>query len=367
MQNLILSLLILSLFFLKECTSQRLVPSIYVFGDSLTDAGNNPMYSPARAFYRPYGVNFPSPSPTGRFTDGKTFPDIIAEYLGLEYPQAYGKNSTWSEDGYTYASAGCGILQETGKRLFCKSLDKQIKSFEDTIMRDKLESRRYPNPADLREHLSNSLFIVWAGSNDYLLNYFMKPNPPQSPQEFAQLLIDTLSANLKKLHDLGARKILVLEVGPLGCLPVYKLKEGHDEKWCHEGHNSNAMLFNQGLATMIQNLVSTYPDSLYTLGKIYDVSNDAYVNPEKYGLRNVSHSCCKIERQFVNKPSCIRNSTPCPNAHEYLFFDGAHPTEASFQILAAPCTFGSNVCVPYNIQQLVHLQPNSPNHLHSEA
>lgn len=41
----------------------------------------------------------------------------------------------------------------------------------------------------------------------------------------------------------------------------------------------------------------------------------------------------------------------CPNAHEYIFFDGAHPnTEASFQIFAAPCNSGSDVCVPYNIQ-----------------
>ncbi|KMT07270.1 hypothetical protein BVRB_6g149000 [Beta vulgaris subsp. vulgaris] len=348
--------------FSRECSSEPLVPALYVFGDSLSDAGNNnhiPL-TIARANYRPYGINF-SEGITGRFSNGRTFADLIAEYLGLpNYPLAYRRDPR-SETGYTYASGGCGILPETGLGSGCVPLDQQLIFFEETISKELRPS--FGNPADLSQHLASSIFLVWVGSNDYLLNYFN--TPVQSPQVFAQILIDGLSDKLKRLHELGARKFLVLEIGPLGCIPAYRKNGGHDETWCDDDKNSNAKMFNDRLGPMIQALTPTYSDSYFTRGNIYDLSDDAFKNPVKYGLTNVHSSCCTtVPGQIFNNIVCrvlLPWQFPCRNAHEYLFFDGAHPTEASYQILAPPCFNGSDVCVPYNIQQLAQLPTNSAN------
>ncbi|KAL2899086.1 hypothetical protein RDABS01_024168 [Bienertia sinuspersici] len=350
------SLLILSPFFSKECSSQEPLPqapAVYVFGDSLLDAGNNNNHTLfAKANYRPYGINFPTGRATGRFTDGKTFADFIAGYLGLPFPIAYrGKRDTILQTGYTYASGGCGILPRTGINLGCLSMDRQLELFQET--KDKELTPFYQS--ELSEYLADSIFIVWAGSNDYLLNYFRGRTPDfyNKSEEFAQHLVDGLSDKLKILHDKGARKIVVLELGPLGCLPVYRKNNNENATWCDESKNVNATMFNARLAPMIQDLTSAYPDSYFTLGKLYDLSDDVFKHPSNYG------------KVWGNLP-CFPLLKPCSNPEEYLFWDGAHPTQASHQLLATPCFSGSDVCVPNNIQQLVQLKAKTAS-LHTAA
>jgi len=54
------------------------VPCLFIFGDSLSDSGNNNnLATDAKVNYRPYGIDFPA-GPTGRFTNGRTSVDIIS-------------------------------------------------------------------------------------------------------------------------------------------------------------------------------------------------------------------------------------------------------------------------------------------------
>ena len=54
----------------------------FVFGDSLTEVGNNNhlQYSLARSDYPWYGIDFSGRQATGRFTNGRTIGDIICIY-----------------------------------------------------------------------------------------------------------------------------------------------------------------------------------------------------------------------------------------------------------------------------------------------
>lgn len=53
------------------------VPCYFVFGDSLADNGNNNgLKTQAKVNYLPYGIDFRD-GPTGRFTNGRNFADII--------------------------------------------------------------------------------------------------------------------------------------------------------------------------------------------------------------------------------------------------------------------------------------------------
>ena len=54
-------------------------PVTYIFGDSLTDVGNNNFlqYSLAKSNYPWYGIDYSGGQATGRFTNGRTIGDII--------------------------------------------------------------------------------------------------------------------------------------------------------------------------------------------------------------------------------------------------------------------------------------------------
>jgi len=75
---LFLSLLYLALNCKQQCVhGESQVPCLFIFGDSLSDNGNNNnLPTTTKTNYRPYGVDFPL-GPTGRFTNGQTSIDLI--------------------------------------------------------------------------------------------------------------------------------------------------------------------------------------------------------------------------------------------------------------------------------------------------
>lgn len=53
--------------------------AFFVFGDSLVDSGNNNyLATTARADSPPYGIDYPTGRPTGRFSNGLNIPDFIS-------------------------------------------------------------------------------------------------------------------------------------------------------------------------------------------------------------------------------------------------------------------------------------------------
>ncbi|XP_039006317.1 GDSL esterase/lipase At1g29660-like [Hibiscus syriacus] len=72
---------------LNLCLRVRVAPQVpryFIFGDSLVNNGNNNRLSSlARVNYLPYGIDFPN-GPTGRFSNGKTTVDVIAQLLGFD-------------------------------------------------------------------------------------------------------------------------------------------------------------------------------------------------------------------------------------------------------------------------------------------
>lgn len=69
-----------------------------VFGDSLVDNGNNDfLATTARADNYPYGIDFPTHRPTGRFSNGLNIPDLISKlFLILQ------ENNTQRYQNYIY-------------------------------------------------------------------------------------------------------------------------------------------------------------------------------------------------------------------------------------------------------------------------
>ncbi|KAK8490393.1 hypothetical protein V6N11_083539 [Hibiscus sabdariffa] len=95
------------------------VPCYFIFGDSLSDSGNNnDLATTAKVNYSPYGIDFPE-GHTGRFCNGRTMQDIIVQLLGFQefippFATARGQEIL---KGVNYASGSAGILNESGQQL----------------------------------------------------------------------------------------------------------------------------------------------------------------------------------------------------------------------------------------------------------
>ena len=89
---------------------------------------------------------------------------------------------------------------------------------------------------------------------------------------------------LQRLYDLGARKIVVFELGPIGCIP--SIMRGLRPKGikCDENKNKIVSLFNNELGLMLNNLSLTLQHSHFIIGRAHSLAYDAIINPAKYGM-----------------------------------------------------------------------------------
>uniref|UniRef100_A0A803M6W9 Uncharacterized protein n=1 Tax=Chenopodium quinoa TaxID=63459 RepID=A0A803M6W9_CHEQI len=154
------------------------------------------------------------------------------------------------------------------------------------------------------------------------------------------------------LYNFGARKILVFELGPIGCIPSI-VKSSKLNGKCDENKNEIVNMFNTQLGLLLENLTTTLPDSHFIFGKAHGLGYDAIINPTKYGLRDSSNPCCNTWGNGTL--SCIPAESPCLAPDEHYFWDGYHLTQATYSVIATQCISGFDVCLPMNIQQLVQV------------
>ncbi|PIA63293.1 hypothetical protein AQUCO_00200962v1 [Aquilegia coerulea] len=334
-----------------------LAPALYVFGDSLSDSGNNNFLETiVKVNYTPYGIDFPAGA-TGRFNNGKTMVDFIAESLGLPLVPAYLSLSTADKNnittGLNYASAAAGILPESGTVIGDNlSLDEQVEYFKVTI-RTHLR-RSYRNPIERARYLSKSIFFISIGNNDYINNYLQPDNYRSSqiytPQQFADRLLSHLTLRITNLYLYGARKFVVFNIIRLGCLPaVVDTANPRPTTPCVEDINNLILLYNTKFPRVITSLERTLLGSTFICGDAYNVGR----NSSEAGFTAAQTPCCQVS---TITGQCIPESTPCQDRTQFIFWDGLHTTEVVNNVMAGDCFNGNSSCVPINIQQLVQKQ-----------
>ncbi|MCD9644399.1 hypothetical protein HAX54_032597 [Datura stramonium] len=333
---------------------RTLVPAMFIFGDSLIDNGNNNnLPSFAKANYFPYGIDFDG-GPTGRFSNGYTMVDEIAELLGLPLIPAHSEASgDQMRFGVNYASAAAGILDNTGRNFVGRiPFNQQIKNFENTL--DQITDNL--GAPDVAQGLAKCIFFVGMGSNDYLNNYLM-PNYDTknryNPQQYANLLVQQYTQQLTRLYNLGARKFVIGGVGLMGCIPSILAQSNTNV--CSEEVNQLILPFTNNVKSMLTSLNANLPASKFIYIDIKNLFQDLLTNYRRYGFSVINRGCCGIGRNR-GQITCLPMQTPCPNRDQYIFWDAFHPTEA-VNILFARKAFngGPDDVYPINIQQLASL------------
>ncbi|CAH8389179.1 unnamed protein product [Eruca vesicaria subsp. sativa] len=339
------------------------IPGVYVFGDSLVDAGNNNYlpFSSRKAIYPPNGIDFPKHIPTGRFCNGKNAADVIAEKFGLPLPPPYlslllRKNAREAAavTGVSFASAGAGIFnsddQTTGQAIpLSQQLDHWI-SIHKQLTR-KLGS------SEAQIHISKSLFVIVIGSNDVLdYNRKLELRQKSNPQQYMQSIADKFKEHLKKVHETGKPRLLIFGVAQLGCTPEKREKNTTIYE-CNEEVNMFASLYNEALIKMLQQLKEELQSSMtYSYFDIFNSTQDISSNPARYGLADATSACCGRGKLNAESPCLpLPMVRVCSDRTKYLFWDYyGHPTEAGsrviFDLVSAD---DSQYMFPLSLSQLV--------------
>ncbi|KAA8537495.1 hypothetical protein F0562_027103 [Nyssa sinensis] len=261
-------------------------PAVIFFGDSIVDQGNNNnLNTIVKCNFPPYGKDFSGGNPTGRFTNAKTPADLIAEGVGVkELLPAYLDPNLQTKDiptGVSFASGATGYDPQTPLLASVLSMSDQLEMFKEYIEKLKV----IVGEEGTQNILANSFFVVVSGSDDIANTYFGIGirRLQHDIDSYTDLMASSASSFIQELYNLGARRIGVLGVPPIGCVPSQRTLAGGVIRGCSEKHNHAARLFNKKLSSEIDSLKNNLAQSRVVYMDVYYSLLDLIENPHKYG------------------------------------------------------------------------------------
>ncbi|KAL1815324.1 hypothetical protein ACET3Z_017898 [Daucus carota] len=325
------------LVFVQIIRTQAKVASIIVFGDSTVDSGNNNHISTIlRSDFGPYGRDFINGQPTGRFSNGRIVTDFISEGFQLKpVIPAYLDSSYGIADfatGVCFASAGTGYDDATSNVLSVMPLQRELQYYKEYQTR----LREYLGNEKAEKIIAESLYLISMGTNDFLENYYILPyrSSQYSVEGYQQLLTGIARKLIQDLYNLGARKISLGGVPPMGCLPLERARRILYGSDCIEEYNNVARNFNSKLQDLVNNLSKELPGIQVVFSNPYDMLLKIIKDPHSYGFESTAKACCASGR-FEMGYLCNSYSTlTCQDADKYVFWDSFHPTQKTNSILA---------------------------------
>ena len=166
------------------------------------------------------------------------------------------------------------------------------------------------------EQTRNALHVVWAGSNDFL-DYLENP----FDISITSGALESTILAVERLHQLGARKILVVNLPDLGLTPAgVATQEFYDAIGLPINISSTIAEYNSALDARLDDLGfgTIRVDSAGVL-------QDAVAKPRRYWLRNVTDPYL---------PFGFPDELPTGTPFGYLFWDVVHPTTHGHFIIA---------------------------------
>ncbi|KAJ8747688.1 hypothetical protein K2173_011486 [Erythroxylum novogranatense] len=315
--------------------------AIFIFGDSIFDAGNNHFNKncSAQTDFPHYGSSF-FHHPIGRFTNGRTVADFISQFMGIELQESYleaqlavtnGSRRDYPTNGVNFASAGSGVLRETNEDLGVISIQEQLQQFQKLIQQNHIDKTLIPK----------SLFFFESGSND-IFNYFLLGDK-RDLDTYVQTMLIQVADLVDQLYKLGARRIALFSLGPVGCVPARALLPNAPVDKCFD--NMNLM----GISVRYTGTTAVY-------GAVYDIVQRFRSVPSRYGLLDVTNACCG-EGTLGGLVQCGREGYKmCPNPDQFLFWDYFHPSEHTYKLISMALWNGKKSTVrPASLKTLADL------------
>ncbi|KNA04913.1 hypothetical protein SOVF_195280 [Spinacia oleracea] len=313
------------------------VPAVIVFGDSSVDTGNNNgIQTLLKSNFEPYGRDFDGGRPTGRFSNGRVPVDFFSEYFGLKKTvPAYLDPSFSMEDfvtGVNFASAGTGYDNTTSQVLNVIPLWKEVDYYKEY----QVKLREFVGAEKANEIISKGVYLVSMGTNDFLENYYLLPTTRAcyTIQEFEDKLIGIAKQFVEEIYSLGARKISLAGVPPMGCLPLERTINFMATLECNEDYNNVAREFNAKMHDLVKLLNKQLPGIHVVFSNPYNSLLQIIKRPSLFGMDVTYRACCGTGLVEMGYLCVLDNPWACLDANKYVFWDSFHPTEKTNQIMA---------------------------------
>ncbi|WCJ35763.1 GDSL esterase/lipase At2g30220 [Euphorbia peplus] len=282
-----------------------------------------------KANYLPYGQNYTSKLPTGRFSNGKLLSDMLVSFLGIKESLPPFLDPTLSNNdlitGVNFASGGSGFDNLTSLASKAISISQQIENFKLHL----IKLKGLVGEEKTMMIVNSSLIVLSAGSNDWFFNYYDIPTRKATydVNGYQDFLLNRLQSFIKELHGIGCRSIIVSGLAPIGCFPFQR--ELRVDKNCVKDQNKDSMVYNQKLVDMLKTLQTTLPGIKLVYNDLYTPIIHMLNNPNNYGFVDTTKGCC------VNTLSlCSRaNVGTCKNPDQFFFWDGVHLTSAAYKYI----------------------------------
>jgi len=289
---------------LPTSASALLFSSLVIFGDSLSDSGNNAIALPALGLpgTTPVPISGNTFIPTlpyasGVYTNDMVWAQTFASALGLSAAPSLAGGTD-----FAFAGARTGPIDPALP---------QVSTFPPSL----LTQEAFFLGATGGVAPGSALYVVAGGGNnarDALGAIEANPTPGNISQTIAATAASfaaDIVANVSALEGAGAKNIVVWDVPDVGKAPAI-LADG-----------LGASILGSTLAAAMNTalLGAIGGDSNVKLFDLFGLVDSVVANPGAFGLTNVTDACA----QFVN----------C-NPSQYFFWDGIHPTSAGQGILS---------------------------------
>ena len=307
-----LTLLVAGAAFLTlHSVSVRAYSALYVFGDSLSDAGN--VYLETSSPLSPFPAEPAAPYVNGQFSNGPIWVEDLSKSLGLGLvtPSLGGGND------YAYGGATTGYGATLSSPSLVPTLTQQVNLFLGAA-----------NPTIP----SSALYSVWIGSND-VFNIISSGVGAVTAGAEAQGAAQAEATAIAKLAAAGAKDFLVPLVGDLGVAPTL----GPIGSSASMAGRALSLIYDAALEADLAGLAATPGIDLSYLDT-FTLLDDAVADPGAYGFTNVTSPC--YTGPYTG------GGSGCADPNQYLFWDELHPTaaghaligQAAFDVVPEPAT-----------------------------
>lgn len=147
--------------------------------------------------------------------------------------------------------------------------------------------RAYLGETAANQTISEALHMMSMGTNDFLENYYTNVPGGRSseytPQQYEDFLVGIAANFIRQLYGLGARKISLGGLPPMGCLPLERTTNVPGGNACVSKYNDVALEFNGKLKNLSTSLNTELPGIRLVFSNPYYSLLHIIKNPALYG------------------------------------------------------------------------------------
>lgn len=212
------------------------------------------------------------------------------------------------------------------------TLTQQIEHFKE--YKEKL--RRGLGDAAADHVVSRSFYLLSAGATDFLGNYLLFPIRRYrfTLPEYEAYLVGAAEAAVRAVYSLGARRVRLPGLPPLGCMPLQRTINLARPGDCDRRLNMVARSFNRRLRDMVTRLTRELPGAQVAYVDVYRLLAGMIDRPWAYGFENSVQGCCGTGYFETGVLCGLDNALTCQDADKYVFFDAVHPSQRAYKIIA---------------------------------